>query len=564
MKNSPWTRETRLVPPQSNEKEAPLRYTGKKDGPLKMAPRRRWLYFIPFFLIASSVIGGRFGSHLMTASAASTEDDVKASVKSFTKVYGVVEENFADPVTPDRGIYKGAIPGMLRTLDPHSNFFDSHDLQVMREEQRGHYFGVGMQVSPRSGKTVVMKPFSGSPAAKAGIRPGDVISAVDGKSCDNLTTTEVADMLKGPRGTTVRITIVREGLDKPLSFEVVRDDINRASVDRALWLKPGYAYMHIDMFMETTGREVEDNLKKFGEENVKGMVLDLRGNPGGLLNEAVSVADKFLNKGDVIVSHRGRSSPERVYRAMNGNKGHLYPIVVLVNRNSASASEIVSGALQDHDRGWIMGDNTFGKGLVQTVYPLSENTGLALTTAKYYTPSGRLIQRDYEHTSFLDYYYKTNTETRDNNDVKMTDSGRTVYGGGGISPDEKIQPEKLDSLESFLYARFGLLGFTKHYFSTHSTKLPEGWTPDEKVINELHDWLLTQNMKFTEADFTKDYDWIRRNLGVEMLLTAFGADDSDRYAVITDPSVLKALDAMPKAQALLDGAKKIIVQRMAH
>ena len=164
----------------------------------------------------------------------------------------------------------------------------------------------------------------------------------------------------------------------------------------------------------------------------------------------MAVADKFLNKGDVIVSHHGRSSPERVYRAQNGNHGHLYPIVVLVNRNSASASEIVSGALQDHDRGWIVGDNTFGKGLVQTVFPLSENTGLALTTAKYYTPSGRLIQRDYSNTSFLDYYYKTNTEARNTADVKMTDSGRTVYGGGGISPDEKIAPEKFDSLQIYL------------------------------------------------------------------------------------------------------------------
>ena len=528
-----------------------------------MAHRRRRFLLIPLFLIVCSVVGGKF-SYLMTASAASTEDDVKASVKNFTKVYGVVEENFADSVTADRGIYKGAIPGMLRTLDPHSNFFDPHDLAAMREEQRGHYFGVGMVVSPRNGKTLVMKPFSGSPAAKAGIRPGDVISAVDGKDCENLTSTEVAEMLKGPRGTQVRITIAREGTEKPLQFEVIRDDISRPSVDRATWLRDGYAYMHVDMFNETTGREVEDSLRKFGEDNIKGLVFDLRGNPGGLLSEAVSVADKFLNKGDVIVSHRGRSSPERVYRATNGNHGHMFPIVVLVNRNSASASEIVSGALQDHDRAWIVGDNTFGKGLVQTVFPLSENTGLALTTAKYYTPSGRLIQRDYEHTSFLDYYYKTNTATRNNADVKMTDGGRTVYGGGGISPDEKIAPEKLDSLEGYLYARYGLLSFTRHYFASHTTKLPEAWQPDEQVISDLHDWLLQQGVKFTEADFTKDHDWIKRSLGTEMTLTAFGSDSSDTYAVMHDPTVEKALDSMPKAQALLDTSKKMMAQRVAH
>jgi carboxyl-terminal processing protease len=529
-----------------------------------MAHKRRSLFLIPLFIIICSIGGGIFSSRLITASAASSEDDVKASVRNFTKVYGLVEENFADPVTPDRGIYKGAIPGMLRTLDPHSNFFDSHDLEIMREEQRGHYFGVGMQVSPRYGKTIVIKPFSGSPAYKAGIRPGDIISAVDGKPTDNLTTTEVADMLKGPRGTTVHITIAREGAPKPIDFDVIRDDINRPSVDEAFLVKPGYGYMHIELFNETTGHEVEEALQKLGEENLKGLVLDLRNNPGGLLNEAVSVADKFLNKGDVIVSHHGRASQERVYRAQNGNKGHLYPIVVLVNRNSASASEIVSGALQDHDRGWILGDNTFGKGLVQTVYPLSENTGLALTTAKYYTPSGRLIQRDYSNTSFLDYYYKTNTEARNAADVKMTDGGRTVYGGGGISPDEKVPPEKFDSLETYLYAQ-GILNFTRHYFASHSTKLPKDWQPDEATINDLHDWLLKQSdTTFTEADFTKDHDWIRRQLGSQMILTAFGSDESDKYAKMTDPLVQRALDDMPKAQALLDNSKKIIVERMAH
>ncbi len=528
-----------------------------------MAHRRRSFLYIPAFILLSSAIGGRFGSHLMTASAASSEDEVRASVRNFTKVYGLVEQNFADPVTADRGIYKGAIPGMLRTLDPHSNFFDPHDMANMRDDQRGHYYGIGMEVSTRNGKTVVIKPFSGSPAYKAGLRPGDTISKVDGKSADNLTTTEVADMLKGPRGTTVHVSITREGATKLLEFAVVRDDITRASVDQAFSLSPGYGYIHIQQFMETTGRELDEALRKLGEDNLKGLVLDLRGNPGGLLNEAVAVSDKFLNKGQVIVSHHGRSSPERVYKAQNGNHGHLYPIVVLVNRNSASASEIVSGALQDHDRGWIVGDNTFGKGLVQTVFPLSENTGLALTTAKYYTPSGRLIQRDYSNTSFLDYYYKTNTEARNAADVKTTDSGRTVYGGGGISPDEKITPEKFDALQSYLYAQ-GTLNYTRHYFSDRSTKLMPDWKPDQGTVDDLHDFLLKQNVKFTEADFTKDNEWIKRTLGAEIMLTAFGSEVSDRYRISTDPVVSRALESMPKAQALLEGAKKIIVQRMAR
>ena len=239
--------------------------------------------------------------------------------------------------------------------------------------------------------------------------------------------------------------ISREGQDQPLTFNVIRDEISRKSVKDGIWMKPGIAYVDIEQFNENTSKELEDTLKKLGENNINGLVLDLRANPGGLLNEGVAVADQFLQKGQTIVSHRGRASPEKTYTARNGNDGHDYPIVVLVNRYSASAAEIVAGALQDHDRAWILGDNTFGKGLVQTVYPLSENTGLALTTAKYYTPSGRLIQRDYTNVSFFDYYYRKDTATRNMQDVKMTDSGRTVYGGGGISPDEKFVPKSTAS-----------------------------------------------------------------------------------------------------------------------
>jgi Periplasmic protease len=234
----------------------------------------------------------------------------------------------------------------------------------------------------------------------------------------------VADLLKGPRGTQVQVVIAREGAEKPISFNIIRDEIPRKSVEDAFFVKPGILYLDIQSFNENTSREMEDNLKRVGENNVKGLILDLRENPGGLLNEGVAVADHFLQKGQTIVSHRGRASADKPYIARHGNGGRDYPIVVLVNRYSASAAEIVAGALQDHDRAWILGDNTFGKGLVQTVYPLSENTGLALTTAHFYTPSGRLIQRDYTNTSFYNYYYRKDVETKNLQDVKMTDSGR--------------------------------------------------------------------------------------------------------------------------------------------
>jgi carboxyl-terminal processing protease len=450
---------------------------------------------------------------------------------------------------------------MLRTLDPHSNFFDPKDYQLLREEQKGNYFGVGMQVGPRNGKTVVMAPFPGAPAYKAGIRPGDIIVSVNDKSTDGMNTTEVADLLKGPRGTLVKIVVSREGTPDYISFSIVRDEISRKSVPEAMWVKPGIAYVKILSFAETTSKELDDNLKKLGENNIKGLVLDLRENPGGLLNEGVAVADHFLQKGQVIVSHRGRTSSEKAYSARYGNHGHDYPMVILVNRYSASAAEIVSGALQDHDRAWVLGETTFGKGLVQTVYPLSENTGLALTTAHFYTPSGRLIQRDYTNKSFYDYYFHKDDNARNPLDVKMTDSGRTVYGGGGITPDEKFETPKLDALELQLY-RKGLFNFTRSYFATHKSSLPKGWMPDLTVLAELHEYLMTNGYTFTEAQFTEDQEWIERYLAKEMYVWAFNVDESDKVFAATDPEVLKAVDAMPKAEALLQTAKKVIVQRM--
>ncbi len=358
-----------------------------------MAIPRRSLFALPLIVLACSVAGGLYGPHVVSVSAASTEpgDELDKDVEGFSKVLALVEENFADKVSPDKTIYKGAIPGMLRTLDPHSNFFDPREYQLMREDQKGHYFGVGMQVGPQpDGKTAVKAPFPGSPAYKVGIRPGDVIVSVNDHSTDGLNTTEIADLLKGPRGTSVKIVVSRAGADGNLTFTVIRDEISRKSVQDAFWVKPGVAYVKILSFNETTSKELFDNLRRLDEDSFRGLILDLRDNPGGLLNEGVAVADHFLPKGALIVSHRGRAAPEKAYVAQRGNHGRNYPMVVLVNRYSASAAEIVSGALQDHDRALILGETTFGKGLVQTVYPMAEGTGLALTWAHFYTPSGRL------------------------------------------------------------------------------------------------------------------------------------------------------------------------------
>src|SRR5260370_24197753 len=268
-----------------------------------------------------------------------------------------------------------------------------------------------MTIVPRDNFTYVLAPTPGSTAYRGGIRPGDVIMSVDGKSAEGLSSSEVADMLKGPKGTIVHIEMKRVGYEERLNFTVTRDEIPKHSVDIAFRIKPDIGYIKLSGFNETTETELSAALKQIDSSMLDGLILDLRGNPGGLLNEAVAVSDTFLDKNQLIVSHHGRSSQERRYYAVLGNRGLTVPLAVIVNGGSASASEIVSGAIQDHDRGLIVGEQSFGKGLGQPVSGLSGNAGLALTTARYYTPSGPLIHRDYKDTSLYDYLYNHKNPT---------------------------------------------------------------------------------------------------------------------------------------------------------
>lgn len=521
---------------------------------------RRTLLAVIGVILLCGTLGAVFGQRINSNSSL-TDSDIRESLRQFADVYDVVEQNYAEPVNPDKAIYNGAIPGMLRVLDPHSNFFDPKQYSLLREEQRGKYYGVGMQVGPRNNKVIVIAPFAGTPAYRVGIRPGDVIIAVDGKPTDNMNTSDVAEMLKGPKGTIVKITVLREGTEKPIEFSVTRDEIPRYSVDLHFMLRPGIGYMHVSGFQETTEHEVQEALDEMGD--IKGLVLDLRQNPGGLLSEGVGVADKFLKKGDVIVSHHGRSSPEKVYRAAHGNSGKDYPIVVLVNRGTASAAEIVAGAIQDHDRGLIIGETTFGKGLVQTVYPLSENTGLALTTAKYYTPSGRLIQRDYNGVSLYDYYYNHEAEDKNtpNREVKVTDGGRTVYGGGGITPDVKYDSPKANSFEDTLLQHYVFFNFAKHY--VNGKHVEKNFEVDNAVVQDFRKFLDQEKVAYTEAELNENNDWIRARIKSEIFVSEFGQQEGLRVSAEADPEVLKALDLMPQAKALSDNARKILADKAA-
>lgn len=536
-----------------------------------MKPTRRLLWFVLSTVLVCALLGGVYGRRV-EATTNADDADVHNSLSEFTQVYGLVEKNYADPVDPDKAIFGptdsnslGAIPGMLRTLDPHSNFFDPKAFSRLREDQEGKYYGVGMTIQQRPGKmgtlqTIVLLPIPGSPAFRVGLRPGDVIVKVDGKNTNGLNTDDVATMLKGPKGTVVHVTVTREGYDQPLDFTITRDQIQRPSVINAFMIAPGIAYIRVDRFDETTNDELTADLRRLNDKAFKGLILDLRGNPGGLLQEAVDVSDHFLEKHQLIVYHVGRHAPMKRYWANHGDNGNEYPIVVLVNRATASAAEIVTGALQDHDRALVMGETSFGKGLVQTVYPLSEQTGLALTTAHYYTPSGRLIQRSYDNVSLYDYYYRSKDAVPPHTEVKLTDGGREVYGGGGINPDVKVEEPALTPAEDRLVQRDAYFGFAKYYLGIHKT-IPRDFEPNDQTMQEFKTYLKQQDIQVSDQELQQGSTYIKDQVRYKLVEAIYGEDEANRILVADDYVVKRAIDAFPQAQELMANAKRYIAEK---
>jgi carboxyl-terminal processing protease len=529
-----------------------------------MKPEHRGLFLVVAVLVISAVLGGIYGPNV--SATVSTFDDLQSSVQSFTRVLDVVQANYADPVDANKAIYQGALPGMLRMLDPHSNFFDAQQWQLSQEDRHGKYYGVGMSVMPRGNQTAVKYPYFSAPAFKAGIRPGDLILKVDDKPAEDMTTTQISEMLRGARGTNVKIEVTREGSPNPLVFNVTRDEIAHHSVDVAYDIKPGVGYIKLSIFNEATDRELSDAMKQLDASNLDGLVLDMRGNPGGLLNEAIAVSDMLLDKNQLIVSSRGRASSERRYYSIRGNSGNTMPLVVLVNNNSASATEIVTGAIQDHDRGVIVGETTYGKGLVQVLSPLSDDTGLALTIARYYTPSGRLIQRDYKSVSLYAYHYERKVPDHPT-EIRQTDSGRKVTGGGGINPDVVVaEPEMNHFQKSVLRAEVffpygnGVGAFTLHYLSTHP-EITKDFEVNEALMKDFRDFLTAASVSYAPNEFADNQDWIKRKIKQEVFLSTFGEQESMKVELEADPQVLASIEAVPQARALYLNARKILADR---
>ncbi len=510
-------------------------------------------------ILFSALLGGTFGPRLHATSKESPES-TDYVVQRFTEVMNMIEQNYAEPVDQDRTVYS-AIDGMLRTLDPHSIFFDPKRYAELREEQEGKYYGVGMTIVTMDGRVKVINLTVGSPAFRAGIKPGDVLMKVNGAATEHLSTQEVSKLLRGAKGTVVDIQIERIGSLKPMNFTVTRDEIPRPTIEFAYRLDGNIGYVRIKGFSETTDRELSEKLKEIDESTLQGLILDLRDNGGGILSEGIRVADAFLDKGQLVVYTKGRNSPERRYTAPRGNTSQKYPVVVLINSDTASAAEIVAGAIQDHDRGLIVGETSFGKGLVQTVYPLDQQTGLALTVAHWYTPSGRLIQRDYSHQSLFDYYNGKDRDEIKPTEIKLTDSGRQVFGGGGIRPDVRVEDKKLNGFQTALLQDAVFFNFTPYYLAAHPHP-PKNLEVDETALNDFRHFLDDQKFHYSEADIQSNIDFIKQQVKFYVLSSEYGQIEATRLTLDSDDEIQKAIELMPQARELANNARRVVAQRM--
>jgi carboxyl-terminal processing protease len=493
------------------------------------------------------------------------QDPWGRSVEKLAEMEDIVQKNYYQSPSQDEMIYS-SIRGMLQTLDPHSYFLDPQSYARMREDQTGKYAGLGIQIQKQEDRLVVIAPIEGTPAWRLGIQAGDIITHIDGRSTKPLSSFEAMQRLRGKRGTQVTVTLAREGLDKPLDLTITREEITLYSVPYGFLLDKDTGYIFIRNFAENTTREFEDKIKPLVAQGMKKLILDLRLNAGGPLFQSVEISDEFLPRGAMVVSLKGRR-PEynRQFRAVRDNQYENVPLVVLIDEGSASASEIVAGAIMDNDRGYIVGEVSFGKGLVQTIYPLGPNMAVALTTAKYLTPSGRSIQKDYTH---LEDYLLARETSSEPHEIRYTAHGRKVMGQGGITPDfevkTSIKPVTLELMGKgayFGYAR----KFVAHQTPLSASLLLPGEQPsgpgaaervgrnfqvDERVLEDFQAMLKSLKVKYAEDKFEEAKAEIRRELARELYAALWGPEEGQKVYRLTDAVVLKALGVMPQTSSL--------------
>ena len=522
--------------------------------PIPSRSRALKLLAAPIVLAATTLLGGAFGPRLLAVS-----DATNPMMKEYSDLLATARAWYADDLGSERLVYS-SISGMLDTLDPHSNFLEPEEYGAMQEKQRGSFYGLGIIISKRNGKVTVITPVEGSPAQKLGIRAGDIIDLVEGEPIDDLPIDAVVKKLKGPKGTKVNITIVRPGFGEPLQMTVTRAEIPTNSVSFAFMVDPEVGYIRLKDFTHTSAPEIAEAWAKLEKQGMQKLVLDLRANPGGLLDQAIAVSDFFLRKGEKVVATRGRQAgSEQTFTAPGRNTKPRIPVVVLVNKGSASAAEIVAGAIQDQDRGLVAGTTSWGKGLVQSVYTLSDGAGLALTTAKYYTPSGRCIQRDYKE--YIEYVTPADEEESDSEpgdaakkEVFHTAGGRVVYGGGGITPDVVVKADKLSRWLATLYARGVFFEWAVQYRAKHP-EVPRDFRVTDAVREDFLSFLESRpNQPETPARTSyaeeKDKPALDRALAEELVGAVHGPEAGYRITIQGDAQLKKALTLFPEAEKL--------------
>jgi carboxyl-terminal processing protease len=523
---------------------------------------------------STSILGRRGGR------AARLPNDAASEVeKDFAEALTVIQANYVDGNKLDyNAVFKSSIIGMLRSLDPHSNYYDREEFDELKTDQRSEYYGIGASIGNQTTgdqtDTYILATFENSPAARAGLRFGDRIVSVDGIEMRAKGSLEVRDKIRGPRGSQVKITVERAATNRPETVEITRDAVPQPSIPDAYMLKPGVGYIAMtNGFNYTTTDELQAALEYLQARGMTSLVLDLRGNPGGFLDQAIRVSDKFLQRGQLILTQKGRNGlSDAEYKARN-LAPNTTPLVILVNGNTASASEIVSGAMQDHDRALIVGQNSFGKGLVQGIFPLEYGAGLTLTTAKYYTPSGRLIQRDYSNGGFYDYYTRggsINLEKRDEQQKptgpeSRTDTGRPVYGGGGITPDVIVKPRTLGAAQIrllnplFFFTREVVNGRIPGFDAYKVARLtdynhkvqPSDYPVTDALYKAFKDYVATNpDWKPLMAQLDRQRSFIDIQMRFNLITAAYGRVAADQVLIYDDPQVAKAIEVMPRAREL--------------
>jgi len=486
----------------------------------------------------------------VTRAAELPADDDAKQMKRFVDAYRVLVENAADPVDIDQAFYQGAIPGLLKRLDPHTVFFDRDQYAQLKQMETSTAKGFGTVVSILPGRVIVLQTLPNTPSARAGMVPGDEILAVNNYRLDRLNPEQTVELLKESKQRPVNLVVHRPGSERLLTLRMVPQEMQSSTVDRAFEIAPGIGYIRVNEFDEKTGTQIRQAIGKLGGTSLHGLVLDLRNNPGGLMTAALETASLFLKPGQMILSAKGRNVPEQIERVPNGNVPYTFPVAVIVNGKTASASEIVAGSLQDHDRATIVGEPSFGKGLVQSVYPLSEGAGLALTTALYYIPSGRSIQKPFnkQHDALNSEGFALGATASHPNERKdfKTDSGRPVAGGGGIVPDQIVGPTEMTPFRAALEGSGAFTSYATEYLRDHKSdqKIDEKWQLPPRVMDDFQAWLSQHQIQPSLHEWIQNRDYLESRLRTEIFNQSLGVEQGDRVEAAYDPQIQRALAAV--------------------